>query len=220
MEQKENSLKAMLDTVKGDKGKIERTLVTLDDYKVDALMRTWQQVNSDFGGILGELLPGSTGRLDPVERDPNAEDGSEADGEGDGSVGGALSRGLVIKVALGGVWKTGLTELSGGQRSLVALALVLALLRHKPAPVYILDEVDAALDLSHTQNIGHLLKTQFPGAQFVVVSLKEGMFANANVLFRTHVRDGVSSVERLTSQSAAAKAPVDKKPLRRAAVEA
>lgn len=46
--------------------------------------------------------------------------------------------------------------------------------------MYILDEVDAALDLSHTQNIGRLLKTRFKGAQFIVVSLKDGMFQNAN----------------------------------------
>ena len=42
----------------------------------------------------------------------------------------------------------------------------------KPAPIYILDEVDAALDLSHTQNIGTMLKQQFQKSQFVIVSLK------------------------------------------------
>ena len=46
-------------------------------------------------------------------------------------------------------------------RSLVALSLILSLLLFKPAPLYILDEVDAALDLSHTQNIGQMLKTHF-----------------------------------------------------------
>ena len=87
-------------------------------------------------------------------------------------------------------------ELSGGQRSLLALSLVLAMLLFKPAPMYILDEVDAALDLSHTQNIGRLLKTHFSQSQFVVVSLKEGMFDNANVVFTTQNTDGVSSVQR------------------------
>ena len=50
-------------------------------------------------------------------------------------------------------------------RSLVALSLILALLLFKPAPLYILDEVDAALDLSHTQNIGHMLRTHFRHSQ-------------------------------------------------------
>ncbi len=48
-----------------------------------------------------------------------------------------------MKVAFGGVWKQSLSELSGGQRSLLALSLVLALLLFKPAPLYILDEVSS-----------------------------------------------------------------------------
>ena len=83
-------------------------------------------------------------------------------------------------------------------RSLVALSLILALLLFKPAPLYILDEVDAALDLSHTQNIGHMLRTHFNKSQFIVVSLKDGMFNNANVLFKTRFVDGLSTVRRLT----------------------
>jgi chromosome segregation ATPase len=55
---------------------------------------------------------------------------------------------------------------------------------------YILDEIDATLDLSHTQHIGTLFRTRFHGAQFIVVSPKEGLFTNGNVLFRTRFRDG------------------------------
>lgn len=106
--------------------------------------------------------------------------------------------GLEFKVALGNTWKENLTELSGGQRSLVALSLILSMLLFKPAPIYILDEVDAALDLSHTQNIGQMLRTHFTHSQFIVVSLKEGMFNNANVLFKTKFVDGVSTVTRFT----------------------
>lgn len=104
--------------------------------------------------------------------------------------------GLEVKVAFNGVWKESLTELSGGQRSLLALSLILSLLLFKPAPMYILDEVDAALDLSHTQNIGLMLRTHFSTSQFIVVSLKEGMFNNANVIFRTKFVDGISMVTR------------------------
>jgi structural maintenance of chromosome 2 len=67
--------------------------------------------------------------------------------------------------------------------------------------MYILDEVDAALDLSHTQHIGQLFRTRFKGSQFIVVSLKEGLFTNANVLFKTRFRDGTSIVERTTHRS-------------------
>jgi structural maintenance of chromosome 2 len=79
---------------------------------------------------------------------------------------------------------------------------VLSLLQYKPAPMYILDEVDAALDLSHTQNIGHLFSTRFKGSQFIVVSLKDGMFANANVIFRAKFVNGTSMVERTMGKKA------------------
>ena len=77
----------------------------------------------------------------------------------------------------------------------------MALLQFKPAPMYILDEIDAALDLSHTQHIGQLFRTRFKGSQFIVVSLKEGLFTNANVLFRARFRDGTSVVERTAQRS-------------------
>eukprot|EP01097_Dermamoeba_algensis_P010581 TRINITY_DN7893_c0_g1_i1.p1 TRINITY_DN7893_c0_g1~~TRINITY_DN7893_c0_g1_i1.p1 ORF type:complete len:108 (-),score=20.00 TRINITY_DN7893_c0_g1_i1:82-405(-) len=86
-------------------------------------------------------------------------------------------------------------------RSLLALSLILSLLLFKPAPMYILDEIDAALDLSHTQNIGQMLKTHFSHSQFIIVSLKEGMFSNANVLFKTQFVDGVSTVTRIVNNS-------------------
>jgi structural maintenance of chromosome 2 len=87
--------------------------------------------------------------------------------------------------------------------SLIALSLIMSLLQFKPAPMYILDEIDAALDLSHTQHIGQLFRSRFKGSQFIVVSLKEGLFTNANVLFRTRFRDGTSIVERTAQRSTA-----------------
>ena len=123
------------------------------------------------------LLPGTSAKLEPPE-------------------GGTVMDGLEVKVAFNGVWNDSLTELSGGQRSLLALSLILSLLLFKPAPMYILDEVDSALDLSHTQNIGMMLRTHFSTSQFIVVSLKEGMFNNANVIFRTRFVDGLSAVTR------------------------
>ncbi|KAB8349829.1 hypothetical protein FH972_023842 [Carpinus fangiana] len=179
VEKKEAALKNMMKTVIRDKKKIEETIESLDEYKKEALEKTWRKVNGDFGHIFADLLPGSFAKLDPQE-------------------GKRIDEGLEVKVSLGKVWKQSLTELSGGQRSLVALSLIMALLQFKPAPMYILDEVDAALDLSHTQNIGRLIKERFKGSQFIVVSLKDGMFQNANRIFRTRFSEGTSVVQALT----------------------
>ena len=154
-----------------------KVIEELDVKKTQALQTTWVKVNRDFGSIFSTLLPGTHAKLEPPE-------------------GCTVMDGLEVKVAFNNVWKESLTELSGGQRSLLALSLILALLLFKPAPMYILDEVDAALDLSHTQNIGLMLRTHFSASQFIVVSLKEGMFNNANVIFRTKFVDGVSTVVR------------------------
>ncbi|OCF77510.1 nuclear condensin complex protein [Kwoniella mangroviensis CBS 8886] len=177
VEKKEQALKKMMATVLKDKSKIQDTIVELDRYKRDALKKTWEKVNGDFGLIFEELLPGNFAKLQPPE-------------------GQDLTEGLEVKVRLGSVWKASLTELSGGQRSLIALSLIMSLLQFKPAPMYILDEIDAALDLQHTQHIGQLFRNRFKGSQFIVVSLKEGLFTNANVLFRARFRDGTSIVER------------------------
>lgn len=176
-EQEYNELKRKKDVVETDKLKIRDVMEDLDEKKREALMTTWKKVNVDLGSIFSTLLPGATAKLEPEE-------------------GTTFLDGLEVKVAFGGVWKDSLGELSGGQKSLLALSLILAMLLFKPAPIYILDEVDAALDLSHTQNIGRMIKTHFPQSQFIVVSLKEGMFNNANVIFRTKFIDGVSTVTR------------------------
>ncbi|KAI0822104.1 condensin complex subunit SMC2 [Trametes gibbosa] len=185
VEKQEADLKKMLATVLKDKAKIEQTIDQLDQYKRDAVETVWSKVNGDFGAIFAELLPGNFAKLQPPE-------------------GQDLMQGLEVKVRLGTVWKQSLTELSGGQRSLIALSLIMSLLQFKPAPMYILDEIDAALDLSHTQHIGQLFRTRFKGSQFIVVSLKEGLFTNANVLFRTRFRDGTSIVERTAHRSTSA----------------
>lgn len=97
VEKKEAALKNMMKTVIRDKRKIEETITSLDEYKKEALQKTWTKVNSDFGNIFAELLPGSFAKLDPPE-------------------GKQISEGLEVKVSLGKVWKQSLTELSGGQR--------------------------------------------------------------------------------------------------------
>ncbi|CAI9097454.1 OLC1v1033885C1 [Oldenlandia corymbosa var. corymbosa] len=172
-----NDLISKKNIIENDKSKIKMVIEELDEKKKETLKVTWDKVNSDFGSIFSTLLPGTMAKLEPPE-------------------GGNFLDGLEVRVAFGSVWKQSLSELSGGQRSLLALSLILALLLFKPAPLYILDEVDAALDLSHTQNIGRMIKSHFPHSQFIVVSLKEGMFNNANVLFRTKFVDGVSTVQR------------------------
>ncbi|GAB0093795.1 Structural maintenance of chromosomes protein [Sergentomyia squamirostris] len=184
LEREEEEFKMVLkqrELIVNDKNIIMQTMTEVDDKKKKAVKKACQEVGDNFSGIFSSILPGAEAKLAPV--------------------GGDYLKGLEVKVGFNGMWKEGLTELSGGQRSLVALSLILAMLKYNPAPIYILDEVDAALDLSHTQNIGNMLKEHFKKSQFIIVSLKDGMFNNANVLFRTKFEDGMSAVVRTVNRA-------------------
>ncbi|XP_036789982.1 structural maintenance of chromosomes protein 2-like isoform X3 [Oncorhynchus mykiss] len=112
-EERYNDLMKKKRIVENDKSKILQTIEELDQKKKEALNIAWQKVNKDFGSIFSTLLPGADARLAPPE-------------------GCGALEGLEFKVALGNTWKENLTELSGGQRSLVALSLILAMLLFKP----------------------------------------------------------------------------------------
>ncbi|KAE9555946.1 hypothetical protein FO519_000802 [Halicephalobus sp. NKZ332] len=164
-----------------DKQKLLETIKNLDERKRTEMKNAFFSVNETFGTIFSTLLNDAQAKLVPA---------------GNGTPDN-LEEGLEFRVGFNNLWKESLSELSGGQKSLVALSLILSLLKFKPAPLYILDEIDAALDISHTSNIGVLIKKQFTEAQFLIVSLKPGMFNNANAIYRAKMQDGVSTVVKV-----------------------
>jgi structural maintenance of chromosome 2 len=168
------------ETLTADKEVILETIKQVEERKWASLDTMVAKVSEGFSRLFAACLPNTSCKLID-ERDSNT---------------GRLT-GVAVKVAFSGKEKESLTELSGGQRSLLALCLILAILRFHPAPMYILDEVDAALDPSHTQNIGRMLKEHFSDAQFLLVSLKDGMFSNANVVYQVRNTQGYSEVSRI-----------------------
>ena len=178
LEKDHDELVAKRATFDEDRQSLLEVIKKVEVRKWEALDRMVQSVSRQFSALFSSCLPGAAAKL--VE-----ERGS------DGHI-----VGLQVRVLFNGKEKESLTELSGGQRSLLALCLILAILCLKPAPIYILDEVDAALDPSHTQNIGRMLQEHFSKSQFLLVSLKDGMFNNANVLYEVRNTQGFSEVTR------------------------
>ncbi|PRQ20284.1 putative P-loop containing nucleoside triphosphate hydrolase [Rosa chinensis] len=85
-------------------------------------------------------------------------------------------------------WKN-ISNLSGGEKTLSSLALVFALHHYKPTPLYVMDEIDAALDFKNVSIVGHYVKDQTKDAQFIIVSLRNNMFELADRLvgiYKTH----------------------------------
>jgi len=78
-------------------------------------------------------------------------------------------------------WKS-ISNLSGGEKTLCSLALVFALHHFRPTPLYVMDEIDAALDFKNVSIIANYIKDRADGAQFVVISLRNNMFELADRL--------------------------------------
>ncbi|KAL6548040.1 Structural maintenance of chromosomes protein 2-2 [Orobanche hederae] len=116
-----NELMSKKNIIENDKSKIKKVIEELDEKKKKTLKVTWVKVNMILVPSFPPCYRAPWRSLEPPE-------------------GGSFLDGLEVRVAFGSVWKQSLSELSGGQRSLLALSLILALLLFKPAPLYILDE--------------------------------------------------------------------------------
>lgn len=89
-------------------------------------------------------------------------------------------------------------HLSGGEKTMAALALLFAIHSYQPSPFFVLDEVDAALDNTNVARIANYIHDHAaPGMQFIVISLKNGLFQNSEALvgiYRDQVENSSKSL--------------------------
>ncbi|CAI4046012.1 hypothetical protein SKDZ_12G1360 [Saccharomyces kudriavzevii ZP591] len=85
-------------------------------------------------------------------------------------------------------WRN-ITNLSGGEKTLSSLALVFALHKYRPTPLYVMDEIDAALDFRNVSIVANYIKERTKNAQFIVISLRNNMFELAQQLIGIYKRD-------------------------------
>ncbi|KAL4452508.1 hypothetical protein ABPG75_008170 [Micractinium tetrahymenae] len=88
-------------------------------------------------------------------------------------------------------WKN-ISNLSGGEKTLSSLSLVFALHHFKPTPLYVMDEIDAALDFKNVSIVGHYIKERTKNAQFVIISLRNNMFELADRLVGIYKTDNAT----------------------------
>lgn len=88
-------------------------------------------------------------------------------------------------------WRN-ITNLSGGEKTLSSLALVFALHKYKPTPLYVMDEIDAALDFRNVSIVANYIKERTRNAQFVVISLRNNMFELGQQLVGIYKRDNMT----------------------------
>jgi chromosome segregation protein len=91
--------------------------------------------------------------------------------------------GLLIKVRISGEKFLDLRSLSGGEKTLTALAFLFSIQEHEPAPFYILDEIDAALDKENCDKLAKLIREYCKNAQYIVISHKENIISEGDILY-------------------------------------
>ena len=179
-------LSTQLTDVEQAKKELEQLIEQLTSEMCEIFRTSFIKINQYFGEIFVELFGGGSASLELT--DPE----------------NLLESGIEIKVAPPGKVIKNLISLSGGEQSFVAICIYFAILKLRPAPFCILDEIDAALDEVNVSKYAQYLKRFFGQVQFVVVTHRRMAMDAANVLYGvTMQEDGVSRLLRLDQNGAA-----------------
>ena len=172
---------AFLATQVEDLKKTRRDLLTVvkevDDRVQQVFAAAFEDTAREFEQIFGRLFPGGEGRLILTEPDD------------------MLATGIDFEARPPGKKVKRLSLLSGGERSLTAIAFLVAIFRARPSPFYVLDEVEAALDDTNLQRLLHIFEELRDTSQLIIVTHQKRTMEAADALYGISMQgDGVSSV--------------------------
>ncbi len=172
---RKNELMERNQTLEKERNEILERIEKYETMKKEAFFNAFNAVNKNFSEIINTLT-GGEGELYLDGEDP-------------------FESGMYIKVKFSNKTYQRLDSMSGGEKSLVALALIFAIQEYKPVPFYALDEVDMFLDGINVNRVAKMLKERSRSAQFVVVSLRKPMLEKADsIIGVTLGRDNTSQV--------------------------
>jgi chromosome segregation ATPase len=191
------SLQAQREDTERGMRELEALIGDIDREIERAFEQTFEATAKNFGEMVEHLFPGGRGRLRRVSLRPvrDEEEAADADGEEESEEEEREQLGVEIEVTPAGKSTRKLSLLSGGEKSLVALAFVFAVFLARPCPFYILDEVEAALDDANIDRFLQLIRRFSDRAQFVIVTHQKRTMDAADVLYGvTMGGDGVTKV--------------------------
>ncbi|XP_017774625.1 PREDICTED: structural maintenance of chromosomes protein 3-like [Nicrophorus vespilloides] len=190
-DQKEKLQKRKEELDRGDE-KIKELLAMLETRKMEAIQFTFKQISKYFTQVFKKLVPAGKGKLilKTVDNDEGREIGPE-DTNAD------VFTGIGIKVSFtdSDAEMREMNQLSGGQKSLVALALIFAIQKCDPAPFYLFDEIDQALDAQHRKAVANMIHELTGEAQFITTTFRPELLEHANKYYGVKFRNKVSHVE-------------------------
>jgi chromosome segregation protein len=193
--QRADDLTAQCDDLESSLKELQSLIRDLTSTIDKRFAETFGAVQSNFSEVIETLFPGGRGRLrltEPRQQTAVAEEGEE------GETPEPLppeEPGIELEVRPAGKRIESLSLLSGGEKSLTAIAFLFALLLTKPSPFYLLDEVEAALDDANIERFLTLLRTYQDKAQFIVITHQRRTMEVADVLYGVSMAgDGESKV--------------------------
>ena len=204
-EQRESLLKRKEELDRGA-DKVKELIDSLDRQKDEAINRTFRGVSAHFKDVFKELVPIGAGEL--VMRtaiDESKEESPRKAGTSAPDV--SMYQGIGIKVRFSPVGENYMmSQLSGGQKALVALALIFSIQRCDPAPFYLFDELDQALDSAYRASVASVIQRQANNpdnpTQFIVSTFRQELVSIANRCFGISHQNKVSSLHPLSKKDA------------------
>ncbi|MEM5798406.1 MAG: AAA family ATPase [Candidatus Aenigmatarchaeota archaeon] len=168
-----DKLKEKLDKIIEERNSIEATIQKIEERRRETFMSVFENVSRHFKETYKELTGGEA-ELQLENNDINS--------------------GLLIKASPPGKKLVNIDSMSTGEKTVTAFAFLFAIQRHKPAPFYVLDEADAALDKLNSERVVNLLKKYSKIAQMIFISHNDAVIKEADQVYGISMEDGESKV--------------------------
>ncbi len=177
LKERREFLSSQLQDLEGSRKALRKVIAAIDRKMRDRFMETFEEVDQHFQEVFAVLFPGGHSALRLTDPDNPEETGVEVIAQPRGK--------KLAKMSL----------MSGGEKSLTALALLFAVYRTRPCPFYILDEVEAALDDTNLRRFVGFVDSMRHHTQFVVVTHQRRTMEMADILYGVSMQaDGVSKL--------------------------
>ncbi|XP_070387461.1 structural maintenance of chromosomes protein 3 isoform X1 [Dermacentor andersoni] len=177
---------------------IQELMNALEMRKYEAIQLTFKQVSKFFSEVFKKLVP--QGHATLMMKTDN-EDGTAQEGQTP-SVDHFSGVGIRVSFVGKSSEMKEMQQLSGGQKSLVALALIFAIQKCDPAPFYLFDEIDQALDSQHRKAVADMIHELCSGAQFITTTFRPELLEKADKFYGVKFRNKVSHIEAVTKEEA------------------
>ena len=166
--------RAKVEKIMEERASIESTIKGIEEKKKAVFTMTMENIASHFRDAYRELT----------------------EGEADLKLGGAgdMDAGLMIYASPPGKRLINIDAMSAGEKTLTAFAFMFAIQNHKPAPFYVFDESDSALDKSNTKRVAELIKKHSELAQFIIISHNDQLIKEASQVYGVSMEHGESKI--------------------------